>query len=349
MLFDALGVQSRYDEISAPFRDLERPAAPELLNPWLDCVMRATGHLAAGGDNGVREQTLVLAEEARERLDPIVIGWAESMRLHIARGKGKVAESLAHARRAADHFENIGHRRDACNALGNLGVALLEVGLLEEAEMCMRQVLATAKRMDLKHLFGGSLQALTNILAYQGSLDEARTVGEQAVAVTSTQNDRRFQGGAEAYLSVNEYLAGDYARAEHFARVALATWAPVPPCRPFATALLARALLAQGRLAEALPNARDAFAQLESMGIVDDGEATIRLALAECLIATGDKPAAQEAVATTAKWLHARAETIDDLAMRESFLTRIPEHRRILELAREFEVPRTATVSTRGS
>ena len=47
----------------------------------------------------------------------------------------------------------------------------------------------------------------------------------------------------------------------------------------------------------------------------------------------------QEAVASTAKWLNTRAETIDDPAMRESFLTRIPEHRRILDLARELEVP----------
>jgi hypothetical protein len=30
---------------------------------------------------------------------------------------------------------------------------------------------------------------LTNILAYEGDLDEARTVGKQALAVTSAQND----------------------------------------------------------------------------------------------------------------------------------------------------------------
>jgi tetratricopeptide (TPR) repeat protein len=336
-LFDALGMQGRYDEISAPFRDLERPAAPELLNSWLDCVMRATAYLAAGGDNGVREQTLVLVEEAKERLDPIVIGWAESMRFHIARGKGRVSESLAHARRAADHFESIGNSRAAIQTLGNLGVLFIEVGQLEDADNCLRDVLVKARKTDFKYILGQSLTALTNVLAYRGAFDEARVVGQQALAVTSAQNDRRFQGSGEAYFSVTEYLAGDYARAEHFARAALATWAPMPPCRPFAMALLARALLAQGRLAEALPNARDAFAQLESMGIVDDGEATIRLALAECLISAGDQPAAQEAVATTAKWLHTRAETIDDPTMRESFLTRIPEHRRILELAREIE------------
>jgi len=334
-LFSALGTQTKYGEIATLFRDLQRPMAPELLNPWLDCVIRATAYLAAGGDNDVRERTLVLLERTKEWIDPTIIGWAESMRLHIARIKGKVGETLAHCRCTADHFKSIGNARATLDALGNLSVALMEVGQLEEAESRLREVLVTARKMDLKYVLGASLQALTNIFAYQGSFNEARVIGQEALALTSAQNDRRFQGFAEAYLSVTEYLAGDYARAEHFARAALVTWETVPPNRPFAVALLARALLAQGRLAEALPNARDAFAQLQSMGVVDDGEATIRLALAECLIAAGDQPAAQEAVASVAQWLHTRAETIDDLAIRESFLTRIPEHRRILALARE--------------
>jgi thioredoxin-like negative regulator of GroEL len=109
----------------------------------------------------------------------------------------------------------------------------------------------------------------------------------------------------------------------------------VVSARPFAIALLARALLAQDRRAEALLSARDAYAQLERLGVVDDGEATIRLALAECLIAVGDTLAAREVLEKAAKRILASAEAIEDPAIRESFLTRIPEHRCILELARE--------------
>jgi len=192
--------------------------------------------------------------------------------------------------------------------------------------------------MDLKHLVGGCLQMLTNVLAYQGSLDEARAFGLEGRAATRAQNDRRFQGCAEAYLSVTEYLAGNFARAESYAQDAMATWEPVPLAHPFAVALLARTLVAQGRAAEALSHAREAYAQLEKMGGVDDGEATIRLALAECLLATGDREAAATAVASATQWLQARADKIDDPAYRESFLTRIPEHRRIQDLAREFGV-----------
>jgi len=339
-LFNGLGPQAKYDEIATLFRDLERPEAPELLNPWLHCMVIATGYLAVSGDNDVRGRTLALLEECKERLNPILVGRAESLRAHLASNGGKRADQVAAFRRAADYYESIGYRRVACEALGNLGVSFLEAGQLEEAETCMRQVLATAQQLDLKYIIGGALQAFTNILAYRGSLDEARAVGQQALTATTAQNDRRFQGYAEAFLSVTEYLAADYARAEYYARAAMTTWEPVLSVRPFAIALLARALLAQDRPAEALLSARDAYAQLESLGVVDDGEATIRLALAECLIAAGDSIAAREVLDKAAKRILASAEAIEDPAIRESFLTRIPEHRRILELARELAAPK---------
>jgi tetratricopeptide (TPR) repeat protein len=334
-LFNGLGPQAKYDEVATLFRDVERPAAPELLNPWLHCMVNATAYLFAGGDREIRGHTLALLEECKERLEPILIGRAESLRAHIVANKGKQAEAVAGSRRAANYYEKIGHRRAACEGLCNVAVSLLEVGQLEEAGTCMQQVLATAQKLDLKHIVGGGLVILTNILAYQGSIDEARATGERAVAVTSAQNDRRFQGFAEAYLSVTEYLAGDYPRAEYYARAAATTWEPVLSVRPSAIAMLARALLAQGRPAEALVSARDAYAQLESIGAVDDGDATIRLALAECLIATGDALQARKILGKAAGRILASAEAIEELAIRESFLTRIPEHRRILELARE--------------
>jgi tetratricopeptide (TPR) repeat protein len=338
-LFDALGPQAKYGEILTLYRDLVRPKESELLNVWLECVVVATSYLSMGGDYNLVKQTLALLDKSRAHLEPILVGRTEFLKARAERAGGNQSQALVHFKLAADQFESIGLHLDACVALATMSVTLGEVGQLEEAQACLRRVLATTRRLDLKHILGGVLQALANILAYQGSLEDARAFGEQALTVTRAQSDRRFQGCAEAYLSVTEYLAKDYLRAENFARAALLTWEAVISSRPFALALLARALLPQGRLAEALPFARDAFAQLESLGIVDDGEATIRLALAECLIAAGDQPAAQEAVATTAKWLHTRAETIDDPSMRESFLTRIPEHRCILELAREYGLP----------
>jgi eukaryotic-like serine/threonine-protein kinase len=335
-LFEALGPQAKYEEIARCMREVaDRPAAPELLNPWLDCMVNATAYLAASGDTEIRGRTLARLEECKKQLEPVLVGRTESLRAHIALSQGNPAEQVASFRRAADYYESIGHQRAACEGLSNLAIGLLEVGQLEEAETCMRRVLATAQKLDLKYIIGGALQGLTNILAYRGSLDEARATGLQAISVTVAQNDRRFQGCAEAYLSLTEYLASDYPSAEHYARAATKTLADVPATRPFALALLARSLLAQGRPTEAVLSARDAYAQLQRLAIVDDGDATIRLALAECLIATGDALAAQGVLDKASRRILASAEAIDDPAVRESFLNRIPEHRRILELARE--------------
>jgi tetratricopeptide (TPR) repeat protein len=332
-LFDGLGPAAKYQEIAQHMAEVaERPAEPELLNPWLDCLVNATAYLAAGGDREVRQRTLALLEESRERLEPLLVGRAETMKAHMARASGKPAQALAYVRQAAEFYESIGNRRAACEALGNLGTALGETGQFELAEECMRRVLATAQKMDLKYMIGGALQNLTYFLAYRGRLDEARGVGKQALAATATQGDRRFQGFAEAYLSLNEYLAGDYPVAEQFARAATATWEPVPSAKPFAMALLARALLAQSHSTEALQHAREAYGLLESLGAVDDGEATVRLALAECLLATDDRLAAQQILHQAAKRVLSQAKSIEDPAIRESFLTRFPEHRRIIEL-----------------
>jgi tetratricopeptide (TPR) repeat protein len=323
-LFEALGPAAKYQEIAQRMVEVsERPAEPELLNPWLDCLVNATAYLAAGGDREVRQRTLALLEESRERLEPLLVGRAETMKAHMARVSGKPAQALAYVRQAAEFYESIGNRRAACEALGNLGMALGETGQFELAEDCMRRLLATAQKMDLKFMIGGALLNLTYFLGYLGRLGEAKSVGEQALAATTTQGDRRFQGYAEAYLSRTEYLAGDYPAAERFARAAIATWERVPSPRPFGLALIARALVAQSR---------GAHTQFKSLGAVEEGESTIFLALAECLLAAGDQRAAKQILEETAKQVLAQAETIEDPAIRESFLTRFPEHRRIFEL-----------------
>jgi len=155
-LFNGLGPQAKYDEVATLFRDLERPAAPELLNPWLDCMVNATAYLAVGGDNEVRERTLALLEESKERLEPILRGRAESLRAHLASNGGKRAEQVAAFKCAADYYESIGDRRSSCEGLGNLAISLLEVGQLEEAEASMRQILATAQKLGIKVILGGA-------------------------------------------------------------------------------------------------------------------------------------------------------------------------------------------------
>jgi hypothetical protein len=148
-------------------------------------------------------------------------------------------------------------------------------------------------------------------------------------------NDGHFRRFALLYLIVIENLAANYQGAEQHARAAIEMLAADPSLQPFARALLARALLGQGLIAEAVLQASDAQAQLEAMGSVQDGEPTIRLALVECLVASSDMAAATRLAQQAADKIRKQADTIDNPEWRQSFLTRIPEHRRILELEKE--------------
>ena len=69
---------------------------------------------------------------------------------------------------------------------------------------------------------------------------------------------------------------------------------------------------------------------------------TIRLAFAECLVASSDLQTASQVVAKAMDRLRKQAHNIDNPEWRQSFLTQIPDHRRITELACELGVPELA-------
>jgi tetratricopeptide (TPR) repeat protein len=332
-LLDALGHQARFDEIALLSKEIgERPADADLLNSWLNCKYNSAAYLAIAGKKEARTEILELLAAERANLDSILIGRIETTTAHIAHSTGKPVEFARGFLRASEFFERAGHRRAGTESLANASAALAELGRLEEAEEHIRKVCAAADRLGLNHVLGGSLQMLANILAYRGALDEARTIGKRALELTTKQNDNYFRGFAELCLSVIEFLAADFRCAEEHAHNALATFENNVSFRPFAGALLARALLAQQRRVEALAVAKSAYSQLKELGGVPEGEAYIRLAYAECL-AISDAPLASSVLNDAIEWLLRRADTIEDPQWRSSFLTRIPEYRRIFELA----------------
>jgi tetratricopeptide (TPR) repeat protein len=335
-LFDALGTKGKYQEIAEKTNELgERPAEPELLNPWLECQVNATGYLAQGGDSQIRERTLALLEESRDKLDPLLVGRVATLKAHLAHLAGKPSQTVTNFVWAAKHYESIGNRRAESEALANLGQALSLSGQLELAEECLRRQLEAAERLDLKAMVAGTLANLVLILACRGLFNEARDMGLRARAMTRAQGNPYFLGCAEAYLSIAEYLAGDFQAAEQCAASAAATGEAFPHFRPFALAVWARALLRQGRADEALAHARSAHEQLMSLGSLEEGELMVRLAMAECWLQSGVEAQARVVLAEAAQKISELADGIEDASARQSFLTRIPENRRILELCEQ--------------
>jgi tetratricopeptide (TPR) repeat protein len=339
VLIDVLGPQAKYEEIGRLAAELEhRPPQADLLNAWLACKYNSAVFLAGAGQYELRERMLALLEAERDRLDPILVGRIESVKARLARDADCRAAHAAGFMRAWEYFESAGHQRAGTEALGNAGVALMELGQLEQAEEWIRKLWAIAERMGLNHLLGGVFYTLSNVLAYRGCLDEARDFGERAIKWCSANNEQYFAIFARLYLSMIEYLAEAYPVAEQHARSVLEMLCNNPSLRPFAQALLAQSLRGQGRMTEAIACAREAHLQLEEVGQVEDGESIIRLAFGECLAASSDLVAARQVIAKAMQRLHKQAGSIDNLEWRRSFLDRIPEHRRIAELARELGV-----------
>ena len=341
-LIRALGHQAKYGEVTRWVQTMDvMDVRRELRGTWLGSRMSAAYFLDYGGDTDALRSTLAVVQKFSDDLDPVLVGRAHSLRARIADYDGNHATSVEELRAACQHFEEIGQRRLACTALGNLAITLQELGLLDEAEVSMRKVLDTAGRLGLDYLLGGALLNLALVLAFEGRPNDARPLLARAIAITKEQGDIRFLGVAECYAALTELLAGVPAQGEEWARRATETLKPVPSFRPAAIAVRARCVLAQGRTAEALECAVTANHLLEAAGSVDEGEAWIRLALVECLHATSDNPGARAALSLALARIQEQAERIPISAWRHAFWHRIPDHARILELGRQWGLLKT--------
>jgi len=113
--------------------------------------------------------------------------------------------------------------------------------------------------------------------------------------------------------------------------------------------MLARIFLASGRLSEACELAQAAHDQLESLGAVDDGEATIRLAYVESFLAAGNQELADRFLNKALQRLLTQASNIGVQVWQHAFLERIPEHRRLIELANQRGLASTRSSPDRTS
>ncbi|HTN83381.1 MAG TPA: serine/threonine-protein kinase PknK, partial [Sorangium sp.] len=310
--------------------------APGVLSARIMCLCEGATYLIFGGryaaaDKLIRMLDAVAGEQAG--LDPQAAGLYQQVRAIRAQTKGDIGAALSGLTAALAAFELAGDRRNACSIRENLGFLYGELGDFEVAESALRTALAAAQRMGLDDLETAALQNLGYVIAHLGQLEEAKLLEQRAAAAFHQQGDRRMEGVTLTYLAKILLRSGDPAAAEREARAAVEALTVAPPLRAAAVAVLSRALLAQGRGEEALPAAREAFAQLEEAGSLEEGESLVRLAYAEALAAAGAAREAAEALAAAREHLLSRAAKISDPSFRERFLTCVPDNARTLALA----------------
>ncbi len=247
---------------------------------------------------------------------------------------GDVSAALEHWLLAAASYGAAGERWSACTARTNAAFTMLQLGMNEEGEAGLRQAQVEARAIELLDVAAAAQQNLCLVLARRGALDEALTEGSEALAVFIARGNRRMVGATRVYLSLALLLRRDLERAESEARQAIVDLEAYGLARPSAIAQLARVLVARGKLDEALAFAEEALAAAEA-GPVDDGDVAIRLTHAEVLHAVGREVEARAALLETHRRLLEQAARIADPARRERFLSGVPDHARIIALARE--------------
>jgi len=277
-------------------------------------------HLASSPD--------ALAPSVRARVHD-----AYALRANLA---GEPWASLESMEAARGEFEQAGDVRSACGQRVNLGVALTNLGLHERAERSIREALEAAEPLGLQSVVAAGLSNLGTVLHRLGRLAEAREPLQAAIRAYEGQGEVRMGSVSWIYLSEVLLSDGDLESSASAAESALAVCGGLLPLRAQALSCLAASRLAQGRVSEAEQASSDSFAILEKLGSVDDGDARIRLVRVEVLAAAGRKEEAQEALAAARDRLLANARRIEDAALRQSYLERIPDNARTLELASQW-------------
>lgn len=260
-------------------------------------------------------------------------GWGHRANAYAAMFQGDVAGYLEHAQRAVQSFTAGGDTRELALELVGLGYARHELGLYVEAEAALEEGRRLADNLGLLHTLAAALENLGGVLHRLGKLEQAEKVFQEALALFAEQKNRRMEGHCRKQLGL---LLVEMAQAEQaFEEIMHASQllSAFPPLVPATLAAGARALMALGRGDDAVLMARDAAAMLAAQKSVEEGEASIRLTLAEVLDAAGEGEAARAAIAAARDHLLAKAAKITNPELRSSFLTSVRENARTLELA----------------
>jgi tetratricopeptide (TPR) repeat protein len=326
-LFSALGQQAKFADVESRVDELRRQGSdPASTGAWLDCLVRAVAYLLPGGLYDAANSTIAEVEKHAGLLESASRARLEGLRAIRAWHEGNQSGAIAGLATAVRSYEALGDLRSATEMQANLGTALADLGLLEEAEERLIAALTIAERMGLKFITAAVLMNLSLLRAHCGRFDEASATGARALELAREQGDLRIEGITQTHLAIAASLKGDPQAAEVHARSATQLLATVPPALPAALAVLSQSLLSQGRAQDALKYAKQAYDLLEEHGRVEDGEALIRLAYGQSLAAVGLAEEASRVLQAARLRLNERAAAIKNPAWREAFLRRPPAH-----------------------
>lgn len=331
------GDAARVSEIAARVADVPWSGTPSVTrvvatSRVLASVARATSFAP---HEGLVEQLETHASPIAAT-EPLARGWLLAARALSAAWSGDVSAEAALTGEAAAAFAEAGDARSSCVHRVRAALALTRLGAFGDAEILLHAVVADADRLGLPSLLLLARQTLGQLYTRRGDVSAARAVLRDCLERAKEQGSTFDEGVTYVYLAGTSRVANDQAAAEREARAAIERLQGSRYYNAGAQALLAMALVDQGRAPEALPFADAAMTTLRELGGAVEGELIIHLAWAEALGSTGDEARAKVAIKEARERLMTKAKRIGDPERRKAFLTHIREHGRILARAGEW-------------
>ncbi len=252
--------------------------------------------------------------------------------------EGDPGGAIEHSAQAIRAFGEVFDLRSQAVLQSNTGVALASIGAIDEAEVALRSAIAAGERLSLPQIVCAGRQNLGYILAQKGDVDAGMSLIARSIRDAIVQQNRRLEVGARTYLALAAKLAGKLRVAEAEADAAAKMAGSGAAQQAYALGVLASVLAAEGRAQEASAFAEQAMAIVDRLGgAIEEGEATVRLARVETLLAIGDHGAAKAALTKAIARLVERAATIGE-ERSAGFFERVPEHRALRALAHQLGV-----------
>jgi eukaryotic-like serine/threonine-protein kinase len=251
---------------------------------------------------------------------------------------GDSVGQLEEVKMARAAFLEAGDVREACLYELTIGHAFIELGCYEDAGATLRESRRAARRLGAKLLENLATLNLGLALARSGDAtvaSEAVELERATVLQVEHGGDARVRSAASCYLTEALMANGEYEAAERDARRAMELCEGAATLATLARALLAEVLLLRGEAQAVSSIISEGASEAEAS---EEGACRMQLVVAEHALALGDHARAAETLKRANEKLAARANAILDPKYRESFLGRVREHARIVELARTLGV-----------
>ncbi len=299
-------------------------------DPWLTCQLAR--ELVRLGDSSAA--AALLEQMPTDAANDVEVA-AELASLNAARAlsAGDLAEQLRQWQRALAAYEALGLQSAACATRGEIGFCHSLLGDFVAADEHIAAAFAEAERDGYRHVRAWLLCIWGPVLGELGQLERAVAIEHAALAAFAEADDPRLSGACWAYLSLLHVRSGALAEAQLAAARAEQSLEAYPPLFGLALAALGRAVCAARDRQAMAEVATRAARLLESDTEFEEGRSLLQLVFCELCDALGHEERARAVAESAAGELEQRAQAIGDITSRNRFLTRVGEHRALLERA----------------